>query len=144
MWRHLWTTFFQGYLCIEYCKKEGLVNFEIIEVNRWNLIFLTFLGCDIRKLWLFLKLTMPSLIIYSKWHIVTLVSNNVKNSRNLVCHLILGRGIHIWHLFPKTTICHSLWIMKALSISKMITISGFLLPKILEIPNFIDWTQLFQ
>ena len=34
--------------------------------------------------------------------------------------------------------------MKALSISKIIKKFGFAVPKILEIPSFVDSTQLFQ
>ena len=90
-------------LSTENCKKEGLIIFEVIELNRRNLVFLRSLARGIQKLWLFSKLTMPSLIIHSKWRIVILVSNNAKNSWNLVCYHILGRGIHIWHLFPKLT-----------------------------------------
>ena len=101
MWRHFGTTFTQVPLSTGNCKNEGLIILEIIELNRWNFVFLWFLARGIQKLWLFSKLTMPSLIIHREWQIVILVSNNTKNSCNMVCYHILGKGIHISHLFPK-------------------------------------------
>ena len=93
---------------IEHWKKESLIIFEIIELNQWNLVFLTFSVWEIKKSWLFLKLTMSSLIIHSEWHIVTLVSNKTVYGWNLRCWLILRRGIQIWHLFLKWTMSSSI------------------------------------
>ena len=58
--------------------KKVVIIFEIIELDRQNLVFLTSLSRGIQKSWLFLKLTMPSFIIHDEWHIVVLVSNKSK------------------------------------------------------------------
>ena len=114
-----WDNFHSGVpLSTENCKNEGLIILEIIELNRWNFVFLWFLGRGIQKLWLFSKLTIPSLIIHSEWQIVILVSNNGINSWNLVCYHILGGGIHIWHLFLKLT-------MSSLIIHRKVELSHF-------------------
>ena len=64
--------FTDNVICDEHWKKESLVIFEIIELNQWKLVFLTFSAWGIQKSWLFLKLTMSSLsYLTPKWQYVT-------------------------------------------------------------------------
>ena len=68
-------------LSTENWKTEGLLIFEIIKMDQWNLVLLTFLAQGIQKSWSFLKLTMSSSIIHSEWHIVTLGHFGVKQGQ---------------------------------------------------------------